>query len=506
MIPILTAEQIRKADAYSIANEPISSIDLMERAAQACTDRLTRLFPLATQPAFVVLCGPGNNGGDGMAIARLLFGAGHAVRVIACPGERPFSPDAAANRARLTKLALEVVELQVGSPLSGIRENEVVVDALFGTGLDRPLTGWNKDLVVALNSLPNVVVSVDMPSGLFAEDNSANDTKAIVQADVVLTFEVPKLALLLPENAPYVREWERLPIGLDSAFIHGSGSKDLLVEADDVHQLMPDRPRAGHKGTFGHALIAAGSSGKCGAAILAAHACARSGVGLITAQLPLDLQPAMHVALPEVMALVDVFDKRASGLGPHGFSAIGIGPGIGTDDDASRMLKRIVQDAPAPLVLDADALNILSENRTWLAFLPKGSILTPHPKEFDRLTDTSATGFERLAKARSFAVRFGIVLVLKGAHTAVCSPDGTVYFNPTGNPGMAKGGSGDALTGIITGLRAQGLEPTSAAVLGVYAHGLAGDLAAKELGMDGMLPSDLIAHLPLAWSGIRASS
>jgi NAD(P)H-hydrate epimerase len=250
----------------------------------------------------------------------------------------------------------------------------------------------------------------------------------------------------------------------------------------------------------------AGSSGKYGAAILATHACARSGVGLITAQLPLDLQPAMHAALPEVMALVDVFDKRTSGLGPHRFSAIGIGPGIGMEDDSARMLKHIVQDAPAPLVLDADALNILSENRTWLAFLPKGAILTPHPKEFDRLTDTSATGFERLAKARSFAVRFGIVLVLKGAHTAVCSPDGTVYFNTTGNPGMAKGGSGDALTGIITGLRAQGLEPTSAAVLGVYAHGLAGDLAAKDLGMDGMLPSDLIAHLPLAWSGIRASS
>ena len=214
----------------------------------------------------------------------------------------------------------------------------------------------------------------------------------------------------------------------------------------------------------------------------------------------------MHGALPEAMSLEDLFDKRSAGGTPDRFSAIGIGPGIGTDDDMARMLKRIVQDAPAPLVLDADALSILSENRTWLAFLPKGAILTPHPKEFDRLTDGSENGFERLAKARAFAIRFGIVLVLKGAHTAVCAPDGTVYFNPTGNPGMAKGGSGDALTGIITGLRAQGLEATSAAVLGVYAHGLAGDLAAADLGMDGMLPSDLIAHLPLVWRRIRASS
>lgn len=506
MIPVLSAEQVRKADAHTITHEPIASIDLMERASQRCAQWLAVRFPLSAQPAFIALCGPGNNGGDGMAIAHALFTAGHTVRVITCLGDRPLSADAAVNRDRLARTAIEVIELPVGSPLPRIPENEVVLDALFGTGLDRPLAGWYKELVMAVNALPNPIVSIDLPSGLFAEDNSANDHKAIIQAEHVLTFEVPKLALLLPENGPYVGQWHRLPIGLDAAFIRGLGSKDLLVEQPDAHLLMPDRPRTGHKGTFGHALLVAGSEGKVGASILAARACARSGVGLITAQLPLDLQSAMHAALPEAMSLVDVFDKRTSADGPARFSAIGIGPGIGTGEETAGLLKRLVQDAAAPLVLDADALNILSENRTWLAFLPKGTLLTPHPKEFDRLTDKSNNGYERLAKARAFAVRFRCVLVLKGAHTATCSPDGTVYFNPTGNPGLAKGGSGDALTGILTGLLAQGLEPVSAAVLGVYVHGLAGDLAAEELGMDGMTPSDLIGHLPLAWRRIRASA
>lgn len=502
MIPILTAEQIRKADAHAIAHEPIASIDLMERAAQQCVDRL-KGWHWPASVGYLVLAGCGNNGGDGLAIARLLAGTGSRVRLCLCRYKPDLSADARINLDRLVGTPVELVHLEVGSIPPAPADNEVVIDALLGTGLDRPITGWLKDVVLEVNRWKSDVVSIDLPSGLFAEDNATNDPKAIVQAEHVLTFQVPKLALLLPENGLFVGQWHLLPIGLDPAFIHGLGSKDLLVEEQDVRELMPDRPRFGHKGTFGHALISAGSADKMGAAILAARACARSGCGLITAQLPPDLQSTMHVALSEAMTVTDAFDKRSASDGAARFSAIGIGPGIGTDEEPGRMLKRMLQDASAPLVLDADALNILSENRTWLAFLPKQAILTPHPKEFDRLTERSATGHERLIKARSFAIRFGIVLVLKGAHTATCSPDGTVYFNPTGNPGMAKGGSGDALTGVITGLLAQGLEPVSAAVLGVYAHGLAGDLAAAELGMDGMMPSDLIDDLPLAWSRIR---
>ena len=505
MIPVLNAEQVRKADTHAIAHEPIASIDLMERAARACVEWLNA-YHRTGAVGYLVLAGCGNNGGDGLAIARMLVEAGARVRVLLCRYKPELSADAQTNLGRLAGTSVELVHLEVGSILPSPLDNEEVIDALLGTGLDRPITGWLKDIVLEVNRWKNDVVSIDMPSGLFAEDNAANDPKAIVQAEHVITFEVPKLALLLPENGLFVGQWHLLPIGLDHAVIHGLGSKDLLVEQQDVRELMPERPRVGHKGTFGHALLVAGSTGKVGAAILAVRACARSGCGLITAQLSVDLQSTMHAALPEAMTVTDAFDKRASSQGAARFSAIGIGPGIGTDEDAARMLKRMVQEAPAPLVLDADALNILGENPTWLAFLPKRTILTPHPKEFDRLTEKSATGHERLTKARSFAMRFGVVVVLKGAHTATCSPDGTVYFNPTGNPGMAKGGSGDALTGVITGLLAQGLEPVSAAVLGVYAHGSAGDLAATEIGMDGMLPSDLIDHLPLAWSKIRASS
>lgn len=501
MIPVLNADQVRKADAHTIAHEPIASIDLMERAARRCVDRLHELYAPSGR-RYLVLVGCGNNGGDGLAIARLLAEAGASVRVFLCRYRPDLSPDAETNRQRLAKAGVPLVDPAPGSIPDTPLENEVVIDALLGTGLDRPLDGWLKHIVAEVNRWPNEVIAIDMPSGLFAEDNAGNDPQAIVQADLVLTFEVPKLALLLPENGPYVGSWQLLSIGLDRGFLHGLGSKQLFVEASDAHALMPARARTAHKGTFGHALLVAGSSGKAGAAILAAKACARSGAGLITVCVPSDLQTTIHVSLPEAMTIRDVFDQRTS----TAYSAIGIGPGMGRGTDETRLLKRLIQEADVPLVLDADALYLLSENRTWLAFLPKRTVLTPHPKEFDRLTGPTATGFERLARARDFAVRFGVVIVLKGAHTAICAPDGTVYFNPTGNVGMAKGGSGDALTGVITGLLAQGLEPVTAAVLGVYAHGLAGDLAAKELGIDGLLPSDLIGHLPLIWSRIRASS
>ena len=501
MIPVLSAEQARRVDAHTIEHMPIASVDLMERAARACTDWLLGHVPPA-QRAFLVLVGCGNNGGDGMAIARMLAATGARVRVVLCHYRDTLSEDARINLDRLRATSVQVVDAEDGSVLDDPPQHEVVIDALLGTGLDRPVSGWLKQVVMRVNQWPNGTIAIDLPSGLFAGDNATNDPQAVVWADHVLTFEVPKPALLLPENGPFVGQWHVLPIGLDKAFIHDLGLTDLLVEREDARELMPDRPRTAHKGSFGHALLIAGSPGKVGAAILAARACARSGAGLISVHLDPDLQGVIHAGLPEAMTVKDPFAKAGDAAR---FDAIGIGPGLGTSDDAARLVKRMVQDAPAPLVLDADALNILSQNRTWLAFLPKHSILTPHPKEFDRLTEKSASGAERSAKARAFAVRFGVVLVLKGANTAICAPDGLVYFNPTGNAGMAKGGSGDALTGIITGLLAQGLKPLSAAVLGVYAHGLAGDLAADELGMDGMTPSDLIARLPLAWRTIRAS-
>ncbi len=504
MIPVLTGQRIREADAATITNEPISSLELMERAAEGCTAWF--LAYIEADRPFKVVVGMGNNGGDGLAIARLLRTAGRTVSVVEVKHRALPSGEQKTNRDRWLEMGGSLLEVVDGSGAFPIADDEVVIDALLGVGVDRPLSGLLKSVVQFINRTPNPVYSIDLPSGLFSEDNSGNDLIGVVQADVVLAIGTPKLALLLPENEGVADHWVCIPIQLDAKYLASVGPPFALLELVDVRSILPRRSRFQHKGRSGHALLVAGSSGKWGAAVLAAKACARSGVGLISMALPADIQMVMLGVVPEVMAE----PGPASGDGPSvdtsRFSAVGIGPGIGTNEGAARMLKALIQQAGSPLVMDADALNLLADNRTWLAFLPQNSILTPHPKEFDRLTETSKTGYERLEKARAFASKFQVVLVLKGAHTAICAPDGSVCFNSTGNPGMAKGGSGDALTGIITGLLAQGIAPLQAALAGVYLHGMAGDLAAAEIGWDALLPSDLIDHLPLAFKRIRNAS
>lgn len=502
MIPLLSAEQLREADRRTIAEEPVASVDLMERAAAACTEQLLARFP--PEVPFVVLAGLGNNGGDGLAIARRLSAQGRMARVLVLLHRPTGSPDFLLQRERTRAAGVPIEELKDGQDLPELAGNEVVIDALFGTGLDRPLTGWTALIVRSLNAQPNPIVAIDLPSGLLA-DGEGDPAGAIVRARMTLTFQAPKLAFVLPGNERYVGEWTVLPIGLSPAYLASVKATFLLTEPIDAARLLPPRPRSGHKGTFGHAWLLAGSRGKMGAAILSARACLRSGPGLISVHVPGGHEALMHIAVPEAILSSDTDTDHLQQLPAfERANAIGIGPGLGTAEATARMLKLLIQQAPVPPVLDADALNILAVNRTWLAFLPKGSILTPHPKEFDRLTEASHSGHERLMRARELALRFGVVVVLKGEHTAVCTPAGQVHINGTGNPGMAKGGSGDALTGIITGLRAQGVPPVEAAVLGVHAHGLAGDIAAAERGMDGMTVSDLIERLPEAWLRLRA--
>lgn len=501
MIPVLSAEKIRQADAHTIAHEPIASINLMERASLACANRIMELLTLDVP--LTILAGMGNNGGDGLAIARIIHSGARPVRVLVPKYNSEGSPDFEVNLKRAQKAGIQVDLLDKGTELPEFPRGTVVIDALFGTGLKRTITGWLKSWVEALNARPNTVFSIDMPSGLFAQDNAENDPNAIVQADRTFTLELPKFSLLLADNARYAGDWEVLPIGLDRKYIATLEPEAMMLEAADVAALMPVRERSSHKGDHGHAWLLAGGEGKMGAALMAAKACLRSGCGNLTLHVPVGQDPVVHSSIPEAMVSCDEA-KHLSALPKFGHAAaIGVGPGIGTDEGTARMLKHLIQDAPAPLVIDADALNILGENRTWLAFLPKGTILTPHPKEFERLVGKCSSDHERLMRARELAVRQGIVLVLKGAHTAICAPNGMVFFNGTGNPGMAKGGSGDVLTGIITSLRAQGLDPLSAALLGVYAHGMAGDLAADQLGMDGMLPTDLIEQLPQVWKQLR---
>ena len=505
MIPILSAEQFRQADARTIADEPISSLDLMERAAGNCARKLMETLP--KDVPVVVLAGLGNNGGDGLVMARILHQAGQKDVSVVVPRYKDFgSTDFEANLKRLLETTVHVKFLDQGAELPALQPEALVIDALFGTGLERPITGWLKSIIVGLNARQGPVLSIDLPSGLFAGDNTGNDLDAVVWAKRTFTLELPKLPLLLPDLGSFAGEWEVVPIGLDRQFIASVPAQMAIVERADVAELLPRRARTAHKGDFGHAWLLCGGPGKMGAAMLAVRACLRSGCGLLTVHVPEGQGAAMNAVVPEAMVSVD--DRPCLSRLPRlsRASALGIGPGIGTADETARLVKVLVQEAPAPLVLDADALNILSENKTWLAFLPAGSILTPHPKEFERLAGKADSGYARLMQARDLAMKHRLVVVLKGAHTATCAPDGRIYFNNTGNAGMAKGGSGDVLTGIITGLRAQGLDPLSAALLGVHAHGLAGDLAAREIGMQGMLPSDLTERLPSAWKELALTS
>ncbi|HMC96298.1 MAG TPA: NAD(P)H-hydrate dehydratase [Flavobacteriales bacterium] len=441
-------------------------------------------------------------------MARLLKQQGIGVRVARVRHRAEPSAENVHNQLRAVEVGVHIDEIDARCDNVQVLENEIIIDSIVGTGLNSPLIGPMADVVRWINGSGRPVVALDVPSGLFTEDNRANDPKHIVKATLTITFEEPKLAFFLAENADHVGDWEVVPIGLDRPFLEDQRTIHRLIERSDVIGFLRPRARFAHKGTFGHALVVAGGSGHAGAAVLATRAALRSGAGLVTTHVPGTCEPIVQVLAPEAMCSADPSDEAVTTLPKVGnFSAIGIGPGLGMAPDTALVIKRLLQDRPAPLVIDADALNILAQEPTWLAFLPPGTILTPHPKEFDRLAGRSlGSGYERLELAREMALKNRCVVVLKGAWTAICDPLGQVFFNPTGDPGMAKGGSGDALTGLLTGLLAQGYPPLPAALLGVYLHGLAGDIAAHGLGMDGMTVGDLIEALPRAWQALRDPS
>jgi len=510
MIPILSAEQMRSADAHSIAHEPISALELMERAASRCAEHMLIHLARDRSPShaprpFLIMAGMGNNGGDGAVIARILHQRGHSVRLLLVRHREQPSPELAIVLERCAEAGVPMQDWDLRVPDLHPHPHEVIIDALVGTGLNAEPAGLVAEAIIAVNASGGPVFSVDMPSGLRCEENAHQHSGAIVRAMRTFTFEVPKLALLLPENASFVGHWECVPIGLHQPFIAALPVLHYQVDPHRLRDLLPVRPTVSHKGTFGHALLVAGSKGRMGAAVLCTQAALRSGCGLVSALVPRLEMPLVQSGAPEAMCIEqDELDAAMKPASAPRFSAIGCGPGLGSGPDTAHMLKRLIQDATVPLVLDADALNILGENPTWLAFLRPGTILTPHPKEFDRLRGKpSLSGYERLQAARAMAVRTGCIVVLKGAPTATCAPDGKVFFNCSGNSGMAKGGTGDVLTGLLTGLLAQGLAPLAAAMLGVYLHGSAGDHAAARIGMDGMTAGDLVGSLPAAWQELR---
>ena len=494
---ILNTTQIRELDAYTIRNEPVASIDLMERASRAfCDWFIVRVD--ATKKVGIV-CGTGNNGGDGLAIARLLNDWGYQVKVWIVRGGVSESADFKTNEERLPE-NVDKEDVLESTDRFNFTGRDVLIDAVFGSGLSRPPSDIYARVIDAINAVQALKLAVDIPSGLMADSHS---TPPIVRADYTISFQLPKLAFMLPECYAFTGDWRVVDIGLHKNFIREAATPYHYTKAKDVRKILRPRSKFDHKGTFGHALIIAGSYGKMGAAVLASKAALRTGVGLLTVHTPQKGYDIIQTSVPEAMAIVDEDPFLFTSPGDvKRYNAVGIGPGLGQDKRTATALARTLGNFGKPVVLDADALNLIAGNDALLQLVPEGSILTPHPKEFERLAGSWKNDFERLEMQRQLAVSLRSVIVLKGAHTSIANKDGQVYFNSTGNPGMATGGTGDVLTGIVTGLLAQNYSPFEAAVAGVFLHGLAGDIAVSEIGMASMIASDLITSFPRAYVSI----
>lgn len=494
---LFRTSNIAKIDQYTIKHEPISDIDLMERAALTVAKYL--IDETDASGEVFVFCGPGNNGGDGLAVARLL--ANHddrfKVKVYILNFNRELKGSPAINLAHLHQQKKTVVNfINEEKELPNITPNSLVIDALFGSGLNRPLEGLPAKIIAYINQSKATVLSIDIPSGLMGEDNSANNQESILRANTTITFQFPKISFLMPENETFVGDWLVKDIGLHRKAISETQSNFYYTDDKEAKQLIKTRTKFSHKGNFGHALLVSGAYGKMGAAVLASKACMRSGAGLLTTHIPHSGYQIIQTAVPEAMTSIDNSDIMFTGIkNCEPYSAVAIGPGIGTKVNTKRGLKDLLEQQNKPMVIDADALNILGENKVWLSLIPQNSILTPHPKEFERIAGSSSNGYQRMQLAIEFAQKFKTVLVVKGANTMVIRPSGEVWFNSTGNPGMATAGSGDTLTGLLLGLVSQGYEPFDAARLGVYLHGLAGDLAVAQRGYEALTASDLIENL-----------
>lgn len=506
MIKILSAEQIREADRYTIERELIRSCDLMERAAKAFCQKLGKLID--ENAVLYIFCGPGNNGGDGLAIARIAEETYGKVHVFILPSQK-YSDDFLKMLKRLKKWSdsriryietendFPAIEKKPKKDVSDSKQfHPVIIDALYGTGLNKPLEGVAMKLIDYLNMQDALRISVDIPSGLFADRYSEGTS---FHAHHTITFQHPKLSFLFAQNSESVGEFYIANIGLDESFIASLPSKFFLLEADDLKQRIKPRKKNDHKGKFGHAFIHAGNTGKMGAAILCAKACARTGAGLTTVHLPPHQSSSMNIAIPEVMT--EEYDSSIDFSKYNGFA---FGPGIGTGDSSRKNFLSLLGQIKIPAVLDADALNILSEEKNCWELIPKNSILTPHPKEFERLAGKTPNWEEQHNRQVELSLQHSLYIILKGVYTCITTPDGKSFFNSTGNPGMAKGGSGDVLTGMIVSLLAQKYSAEDACILGVYLHGLAGDVAVKDESEYSLLASDIISAIGMAFRKIIA--
>ncbi|MEJ5147204.1 MULTISPECIES: NAD(P)H-hydrate dehydratase [unclassified Sphingobacterium] len=493
---ILTAKQMMNADVLTCNEQQITSLDLMERASQTVFAALKIKYPDLPKQHFTIICGKGNNGGDGLVLARLLDAHLANVMVYVLKSEI-YAPDNSRNQARLSAAQIhffnETDQLQ-------IPDNTIVIDCLFGYGLREELDGKWAYICKQINEADVPVYAIDMPSGLLA-DRPTSITAPVIHADLVYTFQMPKLALLMPQNQVFYDDFQILDIQLSKNAIEKENSDLIYVEKGLILKYYRKRKKFEHKGNFGHSMIIGGSKGKMGSVQLALKAALRSGCGLATAFVPACGHIIIQTAVPEAMVLLDDHNDVITTMPDlANYQAVGIGVGMGTAAETSvAWIDYISRGIQTPLIIDADGLNMMSKNPELWSFIPKNTILTPHPKELNRIIGSWMDDWDKLEKVKEFASKYQVNILIKGANSAMVMSDGKIYLNSTGNVGMATGGSGDVLTGIITALLGQGYPANEALIMGVYLHGKAADLAVKTIGTYSLLPSDIIQYLPQAF-------
>lgn len=501
-MPILSHNQIRQWDDYTLKTRLLTSWQLMESAVISIRNWLTSRYDPEGHP-IIILCGSGNNGGDGLGLARHLFKGFYDVTI--CQIAASQSPANQQNWDRLPHHeGLRICTTLDEIPGRLIHSDTIWIDALVGTGLQGPLRPLLATLIQSVNALPGIKISIDIPSGLLADEST---TGTVFHAQTTLTFGTPKFTFFFSACAQFVGAWQVLDIGLDHTFLETSETSYFLQTATNIRSLLKHRGPFAHKGTMGHAGLICGSEGLMGAALLSGKAALRSGAGKLTIHAPNHARTIIQTGLPEALFQADPHEQIwSTPVAIHSFQAVGIGCGIGTNAMTCLALYRqLTASSPIPLVLDADAINILALHPEWLDLLPENTILTPHPGEFNRLTGQHQDEFHQLEAARQLACKHRLFIVLKGAWSRIISPDGRVIFNCTGNAGMATAGSGDVLTGLLTGLLAQGYPVDAAVQIGVYLHGLSGDLAVEKVGsQEAILASDLVESLGHAFHNLHA--
>lgn len=503
MIKIFKTEQIKDIDQQTISDQCITSFQLMKRAVNILFERILPL--LGNNSKIWIFAGPGNNGGDALVLANKLRLIGCDLTIYLYNPKGKLSEDC---QNAFNELLDKSVVININSPKDILTtfKPDIIIDGLFGSGLSRPLDENISSIITQINQIGSTIYSIDIPSGLHGENAPTTKANNIIRANITFTFQQPKLSFMFRESEDYIGELQILDIGISPSAIANNASSFFITEKKDIS--LKTRSKFGHKGSFGHAMIISGHYGMAGAAILASKACLHSGCGLLTIHVPNRLVDIMQISTPEAIVDIDdnptCFSSARQALATKRYDAIGIGPGLGTEDITKYGVIDLLNLKKDNLVIDADALNIIAKNNLIDA-IPAHTIITPHPKEFDRLCGESNSSKERLEKQIKLAKEKNIIVILKGAFSSIALPDGNVIFNPTGNDGMATGGSGDVLTGILTSLLAQHYSPTDAAILGVYIHGLAGDHAANKLGKVYMSAGDIVDNLSSAFKAIESN-